>query len=213
MMNFSGAGVLLFEYGSNKHCINLLLFKYKNKNINLKRNSQRDIYTEPGGHFDKKKHKTIAHAAKEELFEETSALIKPRSTRSICSKFNYFDKIYRKKIYRTYIVFLNSKINKKYYTSNTSILNTNNDIFKGDISFRETDDMTKIDMKEIIKILKNTNKINNIFVKDIYGDNTLLSKRTVQILRHLIQNYKKYQLKHVNPQKKKGNYGLFHYII
>ena len=194
---YSGAGVVVLE--NDKFGTNIILVRDTHKNS----------YTEPGGKYDHK-HGTIHDAAKDELYEETSALFYAKNNKSINNNNNHFDKKYRKKKYRVYFILLSKPLRtlKKDYNNNTKILSSNIYLFNGDSSFRETDDIVKVNLYDIYNILSLNHKVQNVWVKDIRGKNIKLHKRTARILRmYFFDDFdRNFKVKTVSLKKRKESF-------
>lgn len=199
--NFSGAGVLILERDIHDNIFLILV-----------RDLTKQCWTEPGGRFDHK-HRSISQTAKDELYEETLALFKAKSVNSLNNN-NYFDRKYRKKIYRTFVVWTDTlqSLKKDYYNNFIHIF-TNPHLFGGDPCYRETDNITRIKLDDIYSTLSKNNKVKNVYIKDVYNKRILLHKRTVQILRtFLFGETLDIKIKYIKPKITRKN-KLVHYIF
>ena len=167
-MILTGAGVILFEIDKSDT-------KRLNVNMILVREISTQKYTEPGGR--KEKGNSIVKTARDELYEETSGYIWFSDEKQINQGDNWIDIAKNNaKNYRGYVIFIDD-IDINGYYENLDVIDSEN---KWPKAFFETDEMTKVSVKEL--------KENRKYVEDVFGNTIRLKGRTRKLLKALFSS-------------------------
>lgn len=173
-IHFSGAGVLIIEdyymkNGQVEPCIILV------KNI------ASGEYSDFGGSYESK-HKSLQKTASTELSEESRNLfnVEPNFIMSNAEKIDM--PAFNDSFYRLYVLKINGAC-RKYFLHNTHLID---DLYKGGAhiprSWRETNDITHIPIKNIDFDKLGTR--GKIVLQDVYGTNINLNGRTKKGIYH-----------------------------
>ncbi len=170
---FSGAGTIFVEIDQNNEIILILpCDRIRNKYIDF------------GGSVDifdaSQKDDQLVLTAMRETYEESCCLIKFSKVSDFNNK-NYIDLAE----YRGYFIFVKpNTINRIDYLNNYQILNKDPYF---DLHYKETTDVTKIKLSDLIKYrIMTTNNNLRFICQNIYGDQILIHNRAIELIKKAI---------------------------
>ena len=172
MYKYAGAGVILLEYFKINNIYELCVIIIHNK--------YKKLYECPGGKVELKDN--IYKTAVRELREETINLFK--LPKHILTSNYSVDISSGRRFYKTFLLYLiapintNKKINLDFYFYNKNLI-TNNNI---PLCWDETDNITRLSIKQFMKDIKICNDNDNLYTKNIYNIKIIFSNRDKQSL-------------------------------